>query len=718
MTTGRTAGLEPGRLALWKFLRTRQHQIVVDWAQRMRSLSPAHDLSDSAIVDHLPEIVGRIADLIESMHTGKTVSLGDLPKSHALDRLGRGFDLDQVVTEYGFLRRSVLDLWESEIGPSIDLNELRKLDLALDESVRQAAVRYAEAREKLMKALDRIAEAAFAPGDLDLFLESLLRATLESMESVDTAVVLLRERDVLRVRAAVGLEEDLDRTFSMTPPEGFGGHVAAARQPVLFRDAANDPRVDSPAIRAKGVRALYGVPLLRGDRVIGVAHIGSLTATEFSEEDKLLFRSMASRATSVVVKAQLLADLSRTESAQRFLSEASRQFAQSHDYEGTLKKVARLAVPAIADWCVVNLVQDGELRRVAIAHADPDKEKLGQELEKRYPSKPDDPPAIQNVLRTRCPEWVSEIADADLAVLARGPGHLQLLRELKLKAYIIVPIVLREQVLGTIALVTAESNRRYSEADLLVAEDLANRAATAIENARLYGEAQNAVQIRERVLAVVSHDLRNQLAVISMGANLLGAKVATLKEAADLEKPVQTIRRTASNMEHLLSDLLDMASIRAGQLSIELERVAVRPLLIESCDSHEAIARDKGLGLRCDLTVHDVDVLCDRRRILQVLGNLVGNAIKFGEAGASVTLRAEVRDRDVVVGVSDTGPGIPPDAIQNIFDPYRTVAGQLQGGTGLGLYISRGIVERHGARLWVESDVGVGTTFYFTLPLA
>ena len=194
MAIGRTVGLEPPHLPLWKFLRARQDQIVVDWAQRMRSLSPAHDLSDAAIVDHLPQIVGRIADLIESMHTGETVSLGDLPKDHAVDRLGRGFDLDQIVTEYGFLRRSVLDLWESEVGPAIDLRELRKLDLALDESVRQAAVRYAEAREKLMKALDRIAEAAFAPGDLDLFLENLLRVMLDSMESVDTAVVLLRAR--------------------------------------------------------------------------------------------------------------------------------------------------------------------------------------------------------------------------------------------------------------------------------------------------------------------------------------------------------------------------------------------------------------------------------------------------------------------------------------------------------------------------------------------
>ena len=137
-------------------------------------------------------------------------SFGTLPKAHAVDRLASGFDLDNIVTEYGLLRRAILDRWESRIGPMIDLGELRNLDTALDELLRQAALRYAEAREKLLKALDRISEAALGTGDLDTFLQTLLRATLESTESVDTAVMLLREGDTLRVRAAVGLEDGVD----------------------------------------------------------------------------------------------------------------------------------------------------------------------------------------------------------------------------------------------------------------------------------------------------------------------------------------------------------------------------------------------------------------------------------------------------------------------------------------------------------------------------
>src|SRR5438067_8340098 len=717
--TGAPAGLEPPRSRLCEFLRDREAEIIADWTQRMRAMSQARDLSDSAIVDHLPKILELIADFVESVHNGKPVSFGTLPKAHAVDRLARGFDLDNIVTEYGLLRRTVLDLWEARIGPTIDLGELRNFDTALDELLRQATVRYAEARDKLLKAVDRISESALGTADLETFLKDLLRATLESTESVDTAVVLLREGDTLRVRAAVGLEEGIDETFPITTSGGIAGHVATERGPIFIQDAASDPRVTSPAIRGKGVRALYGVPLMRDDKVIGVAHIGSLTASEFSEEDKLLFRTMASRATSIVIKAQLLAELRRTESAHRFLAEASRQFAQSLDYEATLKRIARLAVPTIADWCVVDLIQNGALQRVSVSHADPDKEKLAYELEERYPQDPNAATGIPHVLRTGRPELIAEITDAEMASTATDSQHLEILRGLGLKSYIIVPILSRDQVLGTIAFVTAESKRRYSEDDLRIAEDLAGRAATAIENARLYAEAQNAVQLREQVLAIVSHDLRNQLGVISMGTNLLAMKVSTLKDGADVAKPVETIQRTASSMQHLLGDLLDMASIQAGRLSFEPQRVGLKSVLVESYDSHQLIARDKGVRLHSETAVDDVDVICDRDRVLQVLGNLLGNAIKFCDAGDTVTLRAELRAKDVLIAVGDTGPGISREDLPTSVEAYSTIERPGKGGgTGLGLYITKGIVERHGGRIWVDSEAGTGSTFFFTLPRA
>ena len=247
---------------------------------------------------------------------------------------------------------------------------------------------------------------------------------------------------------------------------------------------------------------------------------------------------------------------------------------------------------------------------------------------------------------------------------------------------------------------------------------MTNRATFGVVKAQLMADLTRAVELRERVLAIVSHDLRNQLGVISMGANLLGMRVSPLKELVDIRKPVETIQRTADTMQHLLGDLLDMASIQAGQLSFEPQRVDLRSVLVESYDSHQSIARDKGLQFHADIEVDHVEVMCDRNRILQVLGNLLGNAIKFCEAGDAVTLSAEVKDTEALVAVSDTGPGIPRDELPKIFEAYRTIheGPERRVGTGLGLYITKGIIERHGGRVWVESKVGTGSTFFFTLP--
>lgn len=705
------------RPRLGEFIRKHQPQIVASWTEHIRCLSPARELSDGAIVDHLPQILERVAYLIERAEEGAAARLGELPRIHAVDRLGRGFDFDQIVTEFSVLRRAILNRWEREIGDVINVQELRNLDHALDEAISQSALRYAEAREKLLKALDRVSEAALGSADLESFLQHLLRATLDGTESVDTCVVLLREGDSLRVRAAVGLEEELEQRFTLKIGEGFSGRVAADAAPVLLRHAARDELVKSDIVRSKGVRALYGVPLMRDTKVIGVAHMGSLTAFEFSEEDKLLFRTMVSRATSGVVKAQILADLQRAETAQRFLAEASKELSESLDYENTLPKIARLAVPTVADWCVVDLVQDDAIRRVSVAHADPGKEKLALDLGHRYPAELHGTGGVARVLRTGVTEWRAEFPEAELGAAARDSGHLKMLQALGVKSYIIAPILTRDECVGTISLVTAESRRRYSEADVRLAEELARRVGMAIDNARLYAAAQRAVAVRERVLAIVSHDLRNQLNVVAGNATLLGRKIPA-NAGTEIEKPVEAIQRTTSNMQHLVSDLLDMASIQSGSWAFDAEPTELKPILVESYDSHEPVASAKGVRLRLDAVGERLMVHGDRNRILQLLTNLLGNAIKFCDRGDEVTLRAEPRERDGVVAVRDTGPGIPHNELDAIFDPYRSIERRGKGGTGLGLSISKAIVERHGGRIWVESEPGEGTTFFFTLPLA
>ena len=699
------------------FLRLNQSEIIAEWSSQVRSLPPARELSERAIVDHLPGILARIADMVEAVHTGGEVSLEETPKQHATDRLQRGFDLDEIVMEYGLLRRTILDVWEARAGGRIALPEVRKFHAAFDESIKQSAIRYAQAREKLLRALDRVYDAALASGDLDQFLGNLLQVVLEGTEAADSCIIFLRDGDLLRARAAVGLEQQLSHAYNLQIGESFAGKVVQERRPLSLSHASEDPLVKNPAIRGSGIRALYGVPMVHGEDVIGVAQFGSKSAFEFSEEDKLLFRSAVSRATSSVVKAEAFSELARSEAAQRFLSVAGHEFSKSLDFEATLIKIAYLAVPAIADWCVVDRRESDRIRRVAAAHADPAKTWIAKAIGERYPTDPRDERGVARVFRTGKAEWQAEIADADLAVYARDAGHLEMLRAVGLKSVIIVPVAIQGEVNCTITLVTAESGRRYSDSDIRVAGQLADRAAAALENARLYATAQHAIFVREQILAMVAHDLRNQLMIIGTGAAVLTQKPESAG-ADRIQKIAERIIPTIGTMRRLLDDLVDMGAIEAGKLSFNPESVAVTDILKEVYETCHPAAHESGLEVKLELCCSTLRVQADPKRIMQVLSNLVGNAVKFTPPGGTVTLRADLEDSLVRFAVCDTGPGIAEADLSTLFEPYSIVEHRARTGSGLGLYIAKRIVTEHGGRLWAASEVGKGSAFYFTLPRA
>ncbi|HET7373763.1 MAG TPA: HAMP domain-containing sensor histidine kinase, partial [Gemmatimonadaceae bacterium] len=313
------------------------------------------------------------------------------------------------------------------------------------------------------------------------------------------------------------------------------------------------------------------------------------------------------------------------------------------------------------------------------------------------------------------PRMAVDITDAMLAATAQSAEHLRVLRELGFTSWIGAPLIARGETFGVIHLVMSGSGRRYNANDLEIAAELGQRAGAAIQNARLFRNTQTAVRVRDDVLAIVSHDLRNPLGAIDLGATLLLQQVGTDPRA---RKHLETIRRSTDRMEHLIDDLLDMASINVGKFSIHPLHLDVGEVLDEAIDLHEPIASERGIKILRACEVRGVMLYADRNRLVQVFGNILGNALKFCNPGDVVMVRA-TRDGDrVTIAVVDTGPGIPANEMPHIFEPYWSGRTGKKKGTGLGLFITKAIVEAHGGQIAVASEDGKGATFEVTLPIA
>jgi signal transduction histidine kinase len=265
-------------------------------------------------------------------------------------------------------------------------------------------------------------------------------------------------------------------------------------------------------------------------------------------------------------------------------------------------------------------------------------------------------------------------------------------------------------------LVSSESRRRYDALDLALAEDLGVRAALAIDNARLYMDERRATRARQEVLRVVSHDLKTPLTAIVMSAQRLAKMTLSEGGGTQAADVIATIRRSAQRMARLVDDLLDIERIEAHGLHIEPRKLEASALVADSLESIEPLASTRSIRLRAEVEgARNVIVLCDRERIMQVFANLLGNGIKFAPEGSAVTVCADRKDDEVIFCVRDEGPGMGANELPHVFDRYWQGRGTERLGIGLGLAIAKAIVEAHGGRIWVESDIGKGSTFYFTL---
>ncbi len=430
-----------------------------------------------------------------------------------------------------------------------------------------------------------------------------------------------------------------------------------------------------------------------------------------AERERLLAHAERARTMAEVAQARA----QDAEQRARFLADASMVLDSSLDYEGTLRSIARLVVPRMAAFAIIDVVDENDvMRRLDVVHRDAGKEDLARHLCDILLdwSKPHSSLTARETLK---PQYTREVTPEILASWAQGEVHLALWRELAPTSYIAVPMIARGRLFGTIGLALDDATRRYTPDDVQLADELARRVATAVDNARLYAAAQRATHLRNEILGVVSHDLRNPLSVIAMcGARLAGDH--QLDRTTTLEIG-STIEEAAEWMQRLVADLLDIASIESGKLSVQKQRRDPVIIAAKSAVAYGHVAEEREIEL--EVTTPDTvrPIMVDEQRIVQVLANMIANALKFTNRGGTVRLEVVDNGDEVRFSVADSGCGISPDHMPRVFDRFWQADQRASvRGSGLGLSIAKGIIDAHGGRIWAESEVGKGSTFYFTIP--
>jgi len=400
----------------------------------------------------------------------------------------------------------------------------------------------------------------------------------------------------------------------------------------------------------------------------------------------------------------------------RMLMEAAGLLGQNLSQERILRELVRLVVTHMADWSVIDLLDDeGRPRRVAGAHRDPAKEALVQALV-AYPA-PENTPAAE-ALRTRKAVVLPAMPAELLERAARDSRHLELMRELDPRSMMAVPLTSRDRAIGVIAFVSSDPRRPFSADDLPLAEGVARRAALAVDNARLYQQAQEANRLKDEFLATLSHELRTPLnAILGWSQLLLDAPL----DAPTSRRAIEAVNRNAQAQRQLIDEVLDVSRIMSGKLALNMAAVDLASLLDKAFDSVRPAAEAKRIELVPLVAASLPSAFGDPDRLQQVLWNLLSNAVKFTPAGGRVEVRLDRHDSQIRLSVSDNGVGISPDFLPRLFERFAQVDSSTRrqhGGLGLGLALVRHLVELHGGTVSAESaGPGLGATFTVLLPV-
>jgi PAS domain S-box-containing protein len=623
-----------------------------------------------------------------------------------------------------------------------DVSERRRA-----EGQREHARRDAEDARVRFAFLAEASEVLASSLDYETTLEHVARLAVPVLADYCVIDVAGEDGELRRVAAAHAdpAKDSLAKALRGVPPSPYMtrrvSRVLATGEPDvvavldLEEAIATLPEERRELVRRLAPRSYLVVALrARGSSVGTMTFVHAESGRGYHRADVKLAQELARRAAVALDNARLHRAEQRAraaaEAAERrtaFLANASTVLASSLDHETTLRTVAQLAVPVVADWCTIDVVQDdGSVRRLAVVQADPVKADLARMAE-TYPPDPHERHPRTRVLRTGRPVLIPTVTDDALAAFANDPEQLRVLRGLGYRSAMVVPLTVRGRTLGALSFATAESGRTYGSDDLALGEELARRAAVALDNARLYqaerdahAEAQAANRAKDEFLSTVSHELRTPLqAMLGWVAVLRQGKLPEAKRTRALD----IIEHSGRAQARLIGDLLDVSRMVSGRLRIEPRPVLLPPIVQAAVDAAQPAADAKRVHLRCLFDPSIEPVAGDPDRLQQVVWNLLSNAVKFTPAGGRVELRLERHADEVRIIVADTGEGIPPGFLPHVFERFRQAedvrSPRPRSGVGLGLAIVRHLVELHGGRALVESrGIGHGATFTIVLPIA
>jgi signal transduction histidine kinase len=413
---------------------------------------------------------------------------------------------------------------------------------------------------------------------------------------------------------------------------------------------------------------------------------------------------------------KVAADGAGVEQELRFLADASAILSSSLDYQKTMRALARLAVPIFGDYCAVDVIRDdGTFERVDLVVDDPARAELADRLRKFAPTRTVHGPAMQAIESGQA-VIENEATPEKGRRSAQSAQHLELIRQWGTRSFMMVPLRARGRSLGLFT-VGSFTGRQYGDRDLTLAENVAERAALALDNALLYRDAQDANRLKEDFLATLSHELRTPLNALLGWIHMLKMPNA---DDATKKRALESIERNARAQAVLINDLLDVSRVVSGKLHLEQKPVDMSAVALAAIDAVRPAARARDLELNVSIGAITREVWGDPDRLQQIIWNLLSNAVKFTPSGGRIDLALEETGGAVQISITDTGVGIDPAFLPHVFERFRQADSsttRAQAGLGLGLSIVRHLVDLHGGTVTAASrGLGQGATFTVTLP--